>query len=100
MNDRVVDDFSVKINFGEKEELVNRVYDHVHIYEWLGHGILKLVTTGGVEQWHLPQDQALWIAESAGITPIYEQTITSTEYETYLRYQETFLTDDWLGGDM
>lgn len=36
-------DFSVRVNFGEKEFLVNRCFDHVHLWRELGFSILKIV---------------------------------------------------------
>jgi len=96
MSERIQDDFSVRLNWGEESILINRVYDNVHIFDWLGHGILKLVGEEGFLQYHTTQDQALSVANNAGITPVYRPEITPTEYEQYLRTQEYFLGDDWL----
>lgn len=92
-------DFSARITFGDKEELVNRVYDHVHIFEALGHTIIKLVTNEGFKQWHTPMHNGLKVAEAAGITPLYREEISQIEYEQYLRFQEQTIDDDWLDGD-
>lgn len=96
MSERIQPDFSVKVRFGEDEVLVNRVYDNVHIFQWLGHGILKIVGSEGFLQWHTTEDIALEIAEEAGITPVYRQEITPIEHEQYILTQEQFLDDNWL----
>jgi len=96
MDNRIQPDFSVAVNLGEEATLINRVYDNVHIFDWLGHGILKIVSTEGFLQWHLTQDSALQVAEAAGITPVYRPEITEHEYQQYIQFQEHFLGEDWL----
>lgn len=89
-------DFSVKVTFGDEEQLVNRVYDHVHLFRPLGHAIIKIVTTEGFQQWHLPIEQGEAVAEGAGIKPIERDEISQKEYDGYLAYKEATLSDDWL----
>lgn len=89
-------DFSIKVTFGDEEQLVNRVYDHVHLFRPLGHGIIKLITNEGFQQWHLPIEQAEAVAEASGITPTDRQEITQQEYDAYLRYQEATIDESWL----
>lgn len=88
--------FSIKVTFGEEEQLVNRVYDHVHLFRPLGHSIVKLVTTDGFQQWHMPIEQGEAIAEAAGIIPTEREEIAETEYDGYTRYLEATLDDSWL----
>lgn len=100
MSERVTPDFSIMVRFGEEEVLINRMYDNVHIFDWLGHGILKVVATEGFLQWHTTQDMALEVAERAQIDPLYRTSISEHEYEQYLKTQEQFLGDDWLDGGL
>jgi len=81
---------------GEDEVLLNRIYDNIHIFQWLGHGILKIVGEEGFLQWHTTEETALQVAERAEIDPLYRSSITPEEYEQYLKTQEQFLGDDWL----
>lgn len=95
--DRISEDSSVRLNFGDESVLINRVFDNIHIFDWLGHSILKIVDNdSGFMQWHMPQEQGLWIAEEALITPVYRPEITQREYDGYLRYMETRVDDSWL----
>jgi len=96
MDNRVQPDFSLGLNIGDQHHLVDRTYDHVHIFEWLGHGILKLITEEGVAQVHLSQADAEKIATGAGIIPIMREEISEREYEQYLQAQESMMDDDWL----
>jgi hypothetical protein len=89
-------DFSVNVTFGEEEQLVNRVFDHVHLFRPIGHSIVKLVTTEGFQQWHLPIETGERVAEAAGIVPTERTEITEREYDGYLRFQESTLDDTWL----
>lgn len=99
MSEYIQPDFSIRVTFGDEEQIVNRVYDHVHLFRPLGHGIIKIMTSEGFQQWHLPIDQAETVAEGAGITPIERPEISQKEYDAYLRYQEKTMDDDWLDGD-
>lgn len=97
--DYVKQDYSVRMQFGEEEELVDRVWDHVHLFRPLGHSIVKLVTEEGMAMWHMPIEQGEAVAEAAGITPIDRPDITVKEYLAYRRYQESVLDDSWLNDD-
>lgn len=94
--DRVNPDRSVRLNLGETEVLVDRVYDHVHIFSWLGHGILKIITEKGLMQAHVSEADARRVAEEAGIKPLERDEISAKEYEKYLETQESRLDDSWL----
>jgi hypothetical protein len=96
MDNRIEPDFSISVNMGEDSVLINRIYDNVHVFDWLGHGILKIVSEQGFLQWHTTQASALEVANAAGITPVYRPEITPTEYEQYLKFGEQMLSDDWL----
>jgi hypothetical protein len=89
-------DYCVRVTFGSEEQLVSRVYDHVHLFRPLGYSIVKLVTTDGFQQWNMPIEQGEAIAEAAGIKPTERDEISESEYDMYLRYQESRLGDDWL----
>lgn len=93
--DRVNPNFSVGVNIGEQRLLVDRVYDHVHLFPWLGHGILKILTDEGLMQIHVGQEDALKVAEGAGIKPLVRDEISQSEYDKYLEAQETQL-ERWL----
>jgi hypothetical protein len=97
MSERIQDNFSVQVNLGGEATLVNRIYDNVHIFDWLGHSILKIVGQEGFLQWHTSQENGLKVANAAGITPVYRPEITQEEYDQYLLFQEQMLSDDWLG---
>jgi hypothetical protein len=97
MNERIQPDFSVQVKFDDENSfLVDRTYDHIHVYSWLGYGILKLITEEGVLGISLPESDALRIAETAGIIPIMRQEISEREYAQYLAFSEAMLGDDWL----
>lgn len=96
MSERITPDYSVAVNLGEESTLINRVYDNVHIFDWLGHGILKIVSNEGFLQWHTTQETALKVAEAAGIDPLYRTSITEHEHGQYLEFQQQFLSEDWL----
>lgn len=96
MSDRIQPDFSIAVNMGGDKVLINRIYDNVHLFDWLGHGILKIVAEEGFLQWHTSYDTAVEVANNAGITPVHRPEITPTEHEQYLKYQEQFLGDNWL----
>ena len=95
-SERIQTNFSVNLKLGDEEVLINRVYDNVHIFDWLGHSILKIVGQDGFLQWHTSQANDIEVANAAGITPVYRPEITPEEHEQYLAYQQQFLTDDWL----
>lgn len=99
MSERILPNFSVNLTLGEEQVLINRIYDNVHIFDWLGHSILKIVGQEGFLQWHTSMENGLQVASAAGITPVYRPEITPEEHEQYLAYQEQFLTDDWLLGE-
>jgi hypothetical protein len=96
MDNRIQPDFSVGMYLGEEKYLVDRVYDQVHVFSWLGHGILKIVTQEGIAQWHLPQADAEIVADAAEINVNYRKEIAQSEYEVYLRYLEQTMDTDWL----
>jgi hypothetical protein len=89
-------DFSVQVTFGEEEQLVNRVFDHVHLFRPIGHSIVKLVTTEGFQQWHMPIETGERVADAAGIIPTERVEITEREWAGYLRFQDSQLNDSWL----
>ena len=89
-------DFSVAVTFGGQEQLVNRVFDHVHLFRPIGHSIIKLVTTDGFQQWHVPVESGERVAEAAGIIPTDRKEITEREWEGYLSFQDSQLNDGWL----
>jgi hypothetical protein len=91
--------FSVRVTFGDQEQLVNRIYDHVHLFRPLGHSIVKLVTEDGFQEWHTPLEQGEAVAEAAGIVPIEREEISQPEYDAYMRYQASTLNDSWLEGE-
>lgn len=95
-SERIQPNFSVNLKLGEEEVLINRVYDNVHIFNWLGHSILKIVGEEGFLQWHTSMDNGLKVAEAANITPVYRPEITPEEYEKYLEFQNQMLSDEWL----
>lgn len=91
--ERVRPDMSIRLNYGDESVLVDRVYDNVHIFDWLGYGLLKLVTQDGYKQIPLTVEQAQEIANAAGITPVYRPEISEAEHEHYLRVQAQNLED-------
>jgi hypothetical protein len=97
MNERITPNFSISLKLGEENVLINRIYDNIHLFDWLGHSILKIVGQEGFLQWHTSLDNGVKVAEAADITPVYRISITQEEYDQYLAYQEQFLCDDWLG---
>lgn len=99
MENRIQPDFSIKVNMGGESVLINRIYDNVHLFDWIGHGILKIVAEEGFLQWHTSYDTAVEVANSAGITPVHRPEITPKEYEQYLSFQDQMLNDDWLGNE-
>jgi len=84
---RVQPDFSVGVSFNDTRILVDRVYDNIHIFDWLGYSLLKLVTNEGFRQVPLSMEQGLQIATATGITPVYRPEITESEHEHYLQVQ-------------
>lgn len=94
--ERIQPDFSVSLTLGGDKVLINRIYDNVHIFDWLGHSILKIIAEEGFLQWHTSLANGIEVAQAAGITPVYRPEITPKEYDQYLEYQEQFLADDWL----
>jgi len=98
MSERIQPDFSVKVNMGGESVLINRVYDNIHLFDWLGHSILKIVSEEGFLQWHTSYDNGVAVANSAGITPVHRPEITPQEYEQYLQYVEHTMDDSWIDG--
>lgn len=96
MDSRIKPDYSIRVGFGEESYLIDRTYDHIHIFNWLGYGMLKLITEEGVASVSIAQETALTIAERAGITPIMRDEISEREHQLYLGFQEQMLGDDWL----
>jgi hypothetical protein len=94
--ERVNKDFSVRIDLGDEQVLVDRVYDNIHIFPWIGHAILKLVTEEGMMQVHTTIDEALRVAEATGIKPLEREEISEREYEKYLDIQVSQLDDSLL----
>jgi hypothetical protein len=93
MDDRIKPDFSVRFNFGGQDVFINRMYDHVHIYSWLGHGILKVIGEEGFQQWHVGEASARQVAEAAGIVPIERTEISEKEYQGYLNAMILFMEE-------
>lgn len=92
--DKIRPNYSVNVNFGGTELLVDRVFDNIHLFKWLGHGILKVICDDGLVQIHTSESEALRVAEAAGIIPVERDEISQSEYNTYLSAQETQL-DKW-----
>jgi len=97
MIDRVTPDFSAGLMLNDKKVLVDRVYDHIHIFDWLGYGLLKLVTEEGIMQVPLDLAQADAICIGAGIIPIMRHEISVSEHEYYLEIQAKQLEQEFIG---
>lgn len=93
--DRVQPDFSVGVNFNDIRILVDRVYDNVHIFPWLGYSLLKLVTNEGFRQVPLSAEQGLEVATATGIKPLYRDEISASEHEHYLQVQAMRLENEY-----
>ena len=96
--ERVKPDFSVRMTVGTDEILINRIFDHVHLFRWLDHGILKLITQEGFVQYHVSLEHAEKVARAAGIIAIERTEISEREHESYLTAMGSFMTDEWLAG--
>lgn len=96
MMDRVSPDFSAGLMINDKKVLVDRVYDHVHVFDWLGYALLKLVTEDGISQVPLDLAEADAICVGSGIIPIMRQEISVSEHEYYLKVTQSKLDDSWL----
>jgi len=96
--ERVQHDFSIGVTFNDTRIMVDRVYDNVHIFDWLGYSILKLITEEGFRQVPLTMEQGQQIANAAGITPVYRPEITESEHEHYLMVQALRLEEQF--GDL
>jgi hypothetical protein len=97
MEDRIVyNEISVRIEFGEDSYLFDPHYDTIHIYPWLGHCIVRIITDEGQGQLHTSQEYGESIAEIVNIEPKIEKTIGERAWKAYLQYQDKQLDDDWL----
>jgi hypothetical protein len=94
VKDRVNPDFSIGLEFEDKKFHLDRVFDNVHIFEWLGYGVMKIVTNTGFVQMGCFIDDALETAEMAGIKPLYRDEISESEYEQYEEFVIKTLDDD------
>jgi len=94
---RVKPDYSAGLMLNDTKVLVDRVYDHIHIFDWLGYGLLKLVTEEGITQVPLDLEQAAAICTGAGIIPIMRQEISASEHEYYLQVQALQLEQEFMG---
>ena len=95
--DRVTPDFSAGLMLNDQKVLVDRVYDHVHVFDWLGYGLLKLVTEEGIVQVPLDLEQADAICIGAGIIPIMRHEISASEHEYYLKVKALELEQEFIG---
>lgn len=95
--DRVTPDFSAGLMLNDEKVLVDRVFDHVHIFDWLGYALLKLITDEGIAQVPLDLEQADAICVGAGIIPIMRHEISVSEHEYYLQVQATQLEQEFIG---
>lgn len=95
--DRVTPDFSAGLMLNDEKVLIDRVYDHVHVFDWLGYALLKLITEEGVMQVPLNLAQADAICIGAGIIPIMRHEISESEHEYYLKVQALQLEQDFVG---
>ena len=93
--ERVNPDFSIGVNFNDHKVLVDRVYDNVHVFPWLGYSLLKLITSEGFVQVPLTAEQGLDVAENAGIIPVYREEIAESEHEQYLQIQALSLEEQF-----
>ena len=93
--DRIVNMPAIRTNFGGEEVILHRIYDNIHIFDWLGHSILKIVNEQGFLQWHTTQEQGLRIAEASGIIPVYRESIEPTEHEGYLSFVASCAMNDF-----
>lgn len=92
-------ELSVPVYVGEEHHRFDPHYDTVHIFEWLGHSITKLIIEGeGLAQIHAAQEYGLAICEAAGVEPFYRSTIGQREYDAYQRYLAGTIDDSWLEG--
>jgi len=94
---RVERDFSAGLMLNDKKVLVDRVYDHVHVFDWLGYGILKLVTEEGITQVPLNLEQADAICIGSGIIPIMRHEISVSEHEYFLKVKSLELEQEFMG---
>ena len=95
--DRVTPDFSAGLMLNDEKVLIDRVYDHVHVFDWLGYALLKLITEEGVMQVPLNLAQADAICVGAGIIPIMRHEISVSEHEYYLEISAKQLEQDFMG---
>ena len=98
MDDRIKPTFSVPLEFEGEKYLIDRRYDHLHIFRWVGMGIFRILTAEGLMQMMMGQEQGEHIAEQAMVTPIYREEWTVEEREMYYSWAAHTMDDDWLGG--
>jgi hypothetical protein len=95
MSDRIQPDgFSIGINIGETEYLFDPHYDSVHVFDWLGHGLLKIICEEGLAQIHTSQADAEEVAVRSGADVHYRKHIGQREYDKYLEFMAKTM-DDW-----
>ena len=88
------EDISIGVQVGETEYLFDPHYDSVHVFDWLGHGILKIICEEGVAQVHTYQADAEETAVRAGADVHYRKSIGQREYAQYLNFMAKTM-DDW-----
>lgn len=93
--ERVKPDFSIRVSFTDSFAVVDRVYDQVHIFDWLGYSLLKLVTSEGFNQIPVTVEQGLEVAKNAGIIPTLRNEIAESEHEHYLKVMAMRLEDTY-----
>jgi hypothetical protein len=89
-------EISIRINTGDESYLFDPHYDSVHIYPWLGHAIIRIITEDGQGQLHTSQAHAEAISEAARVRPYIEESIGERAWTAYLKYQEQTVDDSWL----
>lgn len=89
-------DFSIMLNYGERQFLINRAFDNIHLFHKFGFAMLKIVDQTGFLQICVPIEDALAVAEASAIKPLERDEISESEYRHYQKYQEENLSDDIL----
>jgi hypothetical protein len=102
MNERIKDDYSVRVTIKGTEDsfLVSPKYDHLQTFSWLGWSILRVVLEDGMGHMHLPEDKGIDVAQQAGLPVAPCDSMMKSDYKYYLQAQEQNL-EQWftLGED-
>ena len=97
MNERIKPDYSARINLHGSEEqfIVSPKYDHIQQFRWLGHAIIRYMSSEGIQHIHISSETGDRIVEHTGIPVAEMEFMLESDYLSYLEAQAGMLEEQF-----